>query len=88
MLAGKCSTQNSYAEQILIFLHQMLVSRCHRLVKSLETPQKKICEYICGGGLEIKILWWLYEKTYIPYSVGILLFLIMVLKLEAALEQV
>lgn len=26
----------------------MLVSRCHRLVKSLETLQEKICEFVCG----------------------------------------
>lgn len=35
-----------------------------------------------------KNTWWLYEKTYIPYSAGILLFLVIVLKLEAALEQI
>lgn len=64
LLAGKCSTQNSYAEQISIFLHQMLVSRCHRLVKSLETPQEKICEYMCrrpGDKNNLEVLW---EGTY------------------------
>lgn len=44
----------------------MLVSRCHRLVKIFETPREEIRVYVRGGGLEIKILWWLWEKIYIP----------------------
>lgn len=64
LLAGKCSTQNSYAEQISIFLHQMLVSRCHRLVKSLETPQEKICEYVCGRPGDKNNLVVLWEGIY------------------------
>lgn len=64
LLAGKCSTQNSYAEQISIFLHQMLVSRCHGLLKSPETPQEKIWEYVCGRPGDKNNLVVLWEGIY------------------------
>lgn len=58
------------------------------MVKILETPREETHEYVCGGGLQIKILWRLWEKTHTPQSVGGLLFSFMVIEVEAALEQV